>query len=90
MDRRNWLKRTSVGAGTLGLPWLAGALAAAQETSGPASAADGKNLPPLKITDIKTILTAPADIRLVVVKVVTSEPGLYGLAVHLHPAAARR
>ena len=34
---------------------------------------------PLKITDVKTILTAPANIRLVVVKVVTSEPGLYGL-----------
>jgi mannonate dehydratase len=36
-------------------------------------------LPPLKITDIKTILTAPNGIRLVVVKVMTNEPGLYGL-----------
>jgi mannonate dehydratase len=36
-------------------------------------------LPPLKITDIKTILTAPNQIRLVIVKVMTSEPGLYGL-----------
>jgi mannonate dehydratase len=36
-------------------------------------------LPPLKITDIKTILTAPNRIRLVIVKVLTSEPGLYGL-----------
>jgi mannonate dehydratase len=36
-------------------------------------------LPPLKITDVKTILTAPNGIRLVVVKVETSEPGLYGL-----------
>src|SRR5262249_40376735 len=34
---------------------------------------------PLKITDVKTILTAPAGIRLAVVKVETSEPGLYGL-----------
>jgi mannonate dehydratase len=33
----------------------------------------------LKIVDIKTILTAPARSRLIVVKVVTSEPGLYGL-----------
>ena len=33
----------------------------------------------LKITDVKSILTAPANIRLVVVKVQTSEPGLYGL-----------
>jgi mannonate dehydratase len=38
-----------------------------------------RGLPPLKITDIKTILTAPNRIRLVVVKVMTSEPGLYGL-----------
>src|SRR5262249_24395817 len=36
-------------------------------------------LPGLKITDVKTILTAPAGFRLVVVKVLTSEPGLYGL-----------
>jgi mannonate dehydratase len=33
----------------------------------------------ITITNIKTILTAPAGIRLVVVKVETSEPGLYGL-----------
>ena len=36
-------------------------------------------LPPLKITDVKVILTAPDGIRLVVVKVMTDEPGLYGL-----------
>lgn len=34
---------------------------------------------PITITDVKTILTAPAGIRLVVVKIETSEPGLYGL-----------
>ncbi|HEX6970933.1 MAG TPA: enolase C-terminal domain-like protein [Limnochordia bacterium] len=33
----------------------------------------------LTIRDVKTILTAPAGIALVVVKVETSEPGLYGL-----------
>jgi len=33
----------------------------------------------LKITDVKVICTAPNNIRLVVVKVLTSEPGLYGL-----------
>jgi mannonate dehydratase len=38
-----------------------------------------RGLPPLKITDVQTILTAPEGIRLVVVKVMTSEPGLYGL-----------
>jgi mannonate dehydratase len=34
---------------------------------------------PIVIEDVKTILTAPSGIRLVVVKVITSEPGLYGL-----------
>jgi mannonate dehydratase len=34
---------------------------------------------PVTITDVQTILTAPEGIRLVVVKVLTSEPGLYGL-----------
>lgn len=36
-------------------------------------------LSPLKITKVSAILTAPARIRLCVVKVETSEPGLYGL-----------
>ncbi len=38
-----------------------------------------RGLPPLQITDVKVILTAPNGIRLVVVKVETSEPGLYGV-----------
>ena len=33
----------------------------------------------LKITDVRTICTAPEGIRLVVVRVETDEPGLYGL-----------
>ncbi|MCY4568978.1 MAG: starvation-sensing protein RspA, partial [Candidatus Poribacteria bacterium] len=33
----------------------------------------------MKITDVKTILTAPNGTRLVVVKIETSEPGLYGI-----------
>jgi mannonate dehydratase len=36
-------------------------------------------MPPLRITNVKAILTAPDGIKLVVVKVETSEPGLYGL-----------
>ena len=43
----------------------------------------------LKITDVKTILTAPAGIRLVVVKVMTSEPGLYGLGCATFTQRAR-
>src|SRR3712207_1245604 len=36
-------------------------------------------MPALKITNVKAICTAPDNIRLVVVKVETDEPGLYGL-----------
>ncbi|MGI5917334.1 MAG: enolase C-terminal domain-like protein [Anaerolineae bacterium] len=36
-------------------------------------------LAPVKITDVQVILTAPDGIRLVVVKVLTDQPGLYGL-----------
>src|SRR5438876_99319 len=45
----------------------------------PAPWRPGGGLPPLQITAIRTICTAPDGIRLVVVKVETSEPGLYGL-----------
>ncbi len=38
-----------------------------------------KGLAPVKITNVKTILTAPDRIRLVIVKIETSEPGLYGV-----------
>src|SRR5947208_10113830 len=36
-------------------------------------------MPALRITNVKAICTAPDGIRLVVVKVETSEPGLYGI-----------
>ena len=73
MDRRGALGFLSAGAvgGGLGLLGSPGPLLA--------GSAPPRGLPPLKITDIKTILTAPDRIRLVVVKVLTSEPGLYGL-----------
>ncbi len=82
MLRRDLLKLTSLGAGAVGLPLLlTKSLGSSQEpvTTSPPPALADKKLSPLKITDIKTILTAPARIRLVVVKVTTSEPGLYGL-----------
>ena len=34
---------------------------------------------PITITDVQTILTQPQGSRLIVVKIITSEPGLYGL-----------
>jgi mannonate dehydratase len=78
MDRRELLRRLPAGA-ALGLAPLSGLAA-----RGAAVAAEGgperpRGLPPLKITDITTVLTAPDKIRLVIVKVATSEPGLHGL-----------
>src|SRR5205085_9641493 len=77
--RRDFVRMSAV-AGAAGMPSL---VEAAEQgifsRNGPAAAAQGRRLPPLRITDVQTILTQPANIRLIVVKVLTSEPGLYGL-----------
>jgi mannonate dehydratase len=80
MNRREWFSRSML-ASTAALP----ALAATSRTAHAQPAAAGK----LKITNVKTILTAPANIRLVVVKVETSEPGLYGLGCATFTQRAR-
>src|SRR5262245_8642343 len=73
MNRRIFFKQLSQGV----------ALAGLMNANGKAFAADSSlssgSRSPLKITKVKAILTAPARIRLCVVKVETSEPGLYGL-----------
>ena len=71
MNRREWFTRSALVGGALSAPGMRAA--SAEPTAG------AKGLPPLKITDVRAILTAPNKIRLVVVKVSTSEPGLYGL-----------
>jgi mannonate dehydratase len=40
---------------------------------------NSKGLPPLKITKVKAIATCPEGTELIIVKVETSEPGLYGI-----------
>ncbi len=93
MHRRDLLKWTTLSAGAAGLPWLlARPLGSAPEAAAlpdPPAPASDKKLSPLKITDVKTILTAPAKIRLVVVKVMTNEPGLYGLGCATFTQRAR-
>ena len=69
MNRRNALRLIAAG----------GALAAVRPL-----AAQTRGLPPLKITDVKTILTQPGGDHLVIVKVLTSEPGLYGIGCATH------
>lgn len=87
MHRRDWFK---LGAGAAGLPLMhAMAEGQAPPAFGPQAAAQGRRLPPLRITDVKTILTQPAGIRLVVVKVLTSEAGLYGLGCATFTQRAR-
>jgi mannonate dehydratase len=76
MNRREMLKNAGLGS----VAALLGASAgrpAAQAQDAPKAA---KRLSPLKITKVRPILTAPnPQTRWVVVKVETSEPGLYGL-----------
>jgi len=78
MRRRDLLKLVPAGA-AVGIGGVLAGQDAAPVKNGREGAASLRGLPPLKITDVKTILTSPDRIRLVVVKVLTSEPGLYGL-----------
>jgi mannonate dehydratase len=78
MDRRDLLRFLGAATAAGGANLVARAQPAIPLRSVDTSQAT-KGLPPVKITDIRTILTAPNRIRLVVVKVLTSEPGLYGL-----------
>src|SRR5262245_22113344 len=72
MNRRNALRLLSTVAAAGGANLFV-AQAFAQERP-----KELNGLAPVKIRDIKTILTAPDRIRLVIVKVETTEPGLHG------------
>jgi mannonate dehydratase len=75
MNRRNAMRALSLTGGASFLP-AADALANALRPAAYAQAV--KATAPVKIRDIKTVLTAPNRIRLVIVKVETTEPGLHG------------
>jgi mannonate dehydratase len=87
MNRRDWLKNCACAAG--GASLVIGGRRCGASRAWAADPPVERGTPPLKITDIKTILTAPANIRLVVVKVMTSEPGLYGLGCATFTQRAR-
>jgi mannonate dehydratase len=80
MDRRQAVRALSTfGASLLGSRAAeAGGLALQAPAASAAAAQAMRGTAPVKIRDIKTILTAPNRIRLVVVKVETTEPGLVG------------
>jgi mannonate dehydratase len=88
MDRRTWLTQMSL-AGGMSIPLLSAGQATLAQQPAEAPLPGTKNSGPLKITAVKAILTAPAGIRLVVVKVTTSEPGLYGLGCATFTQRAR-
>jgi mannonate dehydratase len=75
-SRRNAMKLIAAGgsAGLLGL--FASPLAGAEKYETPSYS---KGMAPVKIKSVKAIATAPEGINLIVVKVETTEPGLYGL-----------
>src|SRR5262245_55294319 len=72
MNSRNALRLLSTGAAAGGGNLLATQALAEEKPK------ELNGLAPFKIRDIKTILTAPDRIRLVIVKVETTEPGLHG------------
>ncbi len=93
MQRRDVLGWLSAGfaAGGAGLGAMSpfARAAAGPDDRDKATPSTHRGLPPLKITDITTILTAPNRVRLVIVKVATSEPGLYGIGCATFTQRAR-
>jgi mannonate dehydratase len=83
MNRREMLTRSAIAA-PAALPWFLSSKCRAAQPPIPPAKGDA-----IKITDVKTILTAPANIRLVVVKVLSNEPGLYGLGCATFTQRAR-
>ena len=74
MNRRDALRGMGLGAaGTLA------ALAKPNDALAQTYSSATRGLAPLKITKVRAIKTRPQGARLVVVKVETSEPGLYGI-----------
>jgi mannonate dehydratase len=91
-NRRDALRLLGMGsaAGLFGMLGAASSAKAGSLETGPLSASSAlavspggawsnKGLPPLKIKSVKAIATAPEGANLIVVKVETTEPGLYGL-----------
>ena len=77
MDRRDAIRRLS--AGTLGAAGLlSSARTLARDNALQATTSATRGTAPVTIRDVQTVLTAPNGIRLVLVKVLTSEPDLHG------------
>ena len=71
MNRRNLLQLAAAASAT-------GALASRELQAQAQAARATRGMPSPKIKDIKVIATAPAGLRLTVVKITTDQDGLYG------------
>src|SRR6266436_5016464 len=78
MNRRSAIRAFTLGGGASLVASMDALSAAPSPEPRSALAPAVKGMGPVKIRDITTILTAPNGIRLVVVKVETTEPGLVG------------
>lgn len=78
MNRRTFLTELTRGAALAGLMTGGTRALGGADEKGEAIASPA-NRSPLKIDKVKAILTAPGRVRLCVVKVETTEPGLYGV-----------
>ena len=74
MKRRDMLRQLAAGPMLTGAAIVAGHDVLAQTPVPPAP----RGLPAIRIKDIEVVLTAPNGIRLVLVKVITDQPGLHG------------
>jgi len=77
MHRRKFVHAISAAGILSGWPMIDRAARAAEQAEQARQATRGTGQ--VTVRDVKTILTAPNGIRLIVVKIETSEPGLYGL-----------
>ena len=75
MKRRNAIKGLTLGA----LTGASSLLRKHNEAIAQSYSNATRGLPPLKITNVKAIATCPHNLELIMVKVETSEPGLYGV-----------
>lgn len=78
INRRETIKKLGLG-GSAGLLGLFGGVSNAQASEEKETPSYAKAMKPVKITSVRAIATAPQGSNLIVVKVETSEPGLYGL-----------
>jgi mannonate dehydratase len=77
-DRRSVLKALGIGTAS-GFLGLLGGYSSARAAGNTIQHHTGGSLPSIKIRSVKAIATAPHGANLVIVKVETTEPGLYGL-----------